>query len=121
MLGLRHHRGHDLRATFISLAQTDGALPHVLKAGTHGLPGASGDIMGQYTRIPYEAVCNEVAKLNASLRAGHVVAFPLAVAVGAKDGICHVAVTTSKKGSASSMIPSPFRVTPPGIEPGIAT
>jgi hypothetical protein len=46
-LGMRHRRGHDLRRTFITLAQVDGARREVLKVMTHG-PSAD-DIVSLYT------------------------------------------------------------------------
>ena len=64
-LAIRHRRGHDLRRTFISLAQADGALPHILERVTHG---PRGDILNQYTTWPWATLCGEVAKLRASLR-----------------------------------------------------
>ncbi|HJU21234.1 MAG TPA: site-specific integrase [Casimicrobiaceae bacterium] len=60
-LGLRHRRLHDLRRTFISLAISDGARPDVLKRVTHGRPG---DIMGVYTELPWETLCEDVGKLK---------------------------------------------------------
>jgi integrase len=60
-LGIRHRRGHDLRRTFISLAQVDGAVPHILERVTHG---PRGDILNQYTTYPWASLCREVAKLK---------------------------------------------------------
>ncbi|MCA9679735.1 MAG: site-specific integrase [Kofleriaceae bacterium] len=66
MLGFRPRRGHDLRRTFITLAQVDGASRDVLTSVTHGRSAT--DIMSLYTTWPWPAVCAEVAKLKLSLR-----------------------------------------------------
>ncbi len=63
-LGMRDRRGHDLRRTFITLAQVDGARREVLKPLTH--PG-NADIVGLYTSFPWPTVCAEVAKLRVFL------------------------------------------------------
>jgi integrase len=62
MLGLRHRRGHDLRRTFITLAQVDGARRDLLKVITHG--PTSGDIMGMYTSFPWASLCAEIEKFK---------------------------------------------------------
>ena len=67
MLGLRRRRGHDLRRTFITLAQVDGARRDLLETVTHG---PRGDIVSIYTTFPWPALCEEVAKLKISLRKG---------------------------------------------------
>jgi len=72
-LKLRRRRQHDLRRTFISLAQLDGALPHILKLVTHG---ASGDIISQYTTLPWPSLCAEVAKLKLELPSRRLRAVP---------------------------------------------
>ena len=61
-LGLRHRRGHDLRRTFITLAQVDGARRDLLKVITHG--PAADDIVSLYTSFPWPSLCAEVAKLQ---------------------------------------------------------
>jgi integrase len=61
MLGLRHRRGHDLRRTFITLAQVDGARRDLLETITHG---PRGNIINVYTTFPWPALCAEVAKLR---------------------------------------------------------
>jgi len=63
-LGLRRRRGHDLRRTFLSLAQIDGARREVLKLVTHG---QKGDILDGYTTFPWATMCAEVAKLKLSI------------------------------------------------------
>jgi integrase len=69
-LGLRQRRKHDCRRTFISLARADGARGEILKWVTHGPPR---NIMDEYTTLPWEALCAEVAKLRLNLRSGLVV------------------------------------------------
>jgi integrase len=66
-LGLRRRRGHDLRRTFITLAQVDGARRDLLETITHG---PRGDIINVYTTFPWPALCEEVAKLKIELREG---------------------------------------------------
>lgn len=65
-LGLRARRGHDLRRTFITLAQVDGARREILNSVTHGRSAT--DIMSLYTTWPWPALCAEVAKLKLTLR-----------------------------------------------------
>lgn len=65
-------RGHDLRRTFITLAQVDGADRFKLEAVTHG---PRGEIIDQYTSFPWPALCAEVSKLKISVREGTVLAF----------------------------------------------
>jgi integrase len=60
-LGLRRRRLHDLRRTFITLAQVDGARRDLLEVITHG---PRGDIVSAYTTYPWSALCAEVAKLS---------------------------------------------------------
>ncbi len=69
MLGMRRRRGHDLRRTFITLAQVDGARRDLLETISHG---PRGDIVSVYTTFPWPALCAEVAKLNIHLREGKV-------------------------------------------------
>lgn len=61
-LGLRHRRGHDLRATFITLAEEGGADPEILKRITHTSPGRTA--YAGYSRPQWETLCREVAKLR---------------------------------------------------------
>jgi hypothetical protein len=58
---VRHRRGHDLRRTFITLAQVDGARRDLLETITHG---PRGNIINVYTTFPWPALCAEVAKLR---------------------------------------------------------
>ena len=69
VLGLRRRRGHDLRRTFVTLAQVDGARRDLLETITHG---PRGDIINVYTSFPWPALCAEVAKLKIELREGKV-------------------------------------------------
>jgi hypothetical protein len=66
MLGLRSRRFHDARRTFISLAQADGALPHVLKLITH----TPAEVIDLYTTLPWRTLCDAVGKLKLELRQG---------------------------------------------------
>lgn len=70
-LGLRARRQHDLRRSFITLAQVDGARRDLLEVVTHG---PRGDIMTAYTSFPWSALCAEVAKLSIDRRGSHVAA-----------------------------------------------
>ena len=79
-LGLRvragarqNRRGHDMRRTFITLAQVDGVRRNLLEAVTHG---PRGDIMSAYTTLPWPSLCDEISKLRISVREGTLVAFP---------------------------------------------
>src|ERR1022692_978429 len=64
-LGLRERRGHDLRRTFVTLAQVDGARRDLLETMSHG---PRGDIVSIYTSFPWPALCAEIAKLKIELR-----------------------------------------------------
>ena len=64
-LGMRRRRGHDLRRTFITLAQEDGARRDVLQVITHAPNPA--DVMSLYTSYPWSTLCAEVAKLQIAL------------------------------------------------------
>jgi integrase len=68
-LGLRRRRGHDLRRTFITLAQVDGARRDLLETITHG---PRGDIINVYTSFPWPALCAEVQKLKIELLEGKI-------------------------------------------------
>jgi integrase len=71
-LGLRKRRQHDLRRTFISLAQADGARKDVLRWITHG---PTGDIMDTYTTLPWPTLCEAVSSLRIYVREGQVIPF----------------------------------------------
>jgi integrase len=58
-LGMRRRRQYDARRTFISLARGDGASKDILRWVTHG---PTGDIVDDYTTLPWPALCGEVAK-----------------------------------------------------------
>lgn len=63
-LGLRQRRQHDGRRTFVSLLRGDGGRPDIVDLIAWGKePGVRGD----YTSIPYPALCAEVTKLNLRL------------------------------------------------------
>ncbi len=74
-LGFRLRRVHDARRTFISLAQADGARRDILRWITHG---PEGDIVSDYTTLPFETLCEEVVKLKIGLLEGEVVELPRA-------------------------------------------
>ncbi|MBL8933974.1 MAG: site-specific integrase [Archangium sp.] len=54
-------RVHDLRRTFITLAQADGGLPASVRSITHT---GKRDILDLYTSLPWEAKCAAVASLR---------------------------------------------------------
>jgi integrase len=68
-LGYRPRRQHDARSTFISLCLADGGRKDILRWVTH--PPA--DQMDEYTRLPWEALCEEVAKLRIQRRDGQLI------------------------------------------------
>lgn len=78
-LGLRRRRQHDLRATFITLAQVDGAQQEILEWITHG---PRGNITNVYTRFPWAARCEQVAKLKIRRLSADEIAERLNVTVG---------------------------------------
>jgi hypothetical protein len=63
-LGLRARHQHDMRRSFITLAQKAGANRDVLKTITHA---ARGQIMDLYTAFDWETKCDAVAKLQLGL------------------------------------------------------
>jgi hypothetical protein len=65
LLALRRRRGHDLRRTFITLAEVDGGRRDLLESITHG---TRADIVSVYTTFPWPALCDEVKKLRIRLR-----------------------------------------------------
>jgi len=103
LLKLRPRRGHDLRRTFITLAQVDGARKDILEAISHG---PRGDIVSVYTTFPWPVLCAEVAKLKIEPA---VVRIPR----GLVDKTRYTAVT----GEQSSRNRWTKRATPAGFEP----
>jgi hypothetical protein len=79
-IGLRARRQHDARRTFISIARADGAVADTLHFATHG---PDGDIMDDYTTLPWPALCAEVAKVRINLREGKLLELPRPVALAA--------------------------------------
>jgi integrase len=77
LVKLRARGGHDLRRTFITLAQVDGARRDLLETITHG---PRGNIISVYSSFPWPALCAEVEKLRVSLKAGELVAMPVRLA-----------------------------------------
>jgi integrase len=79
-LGLRRRRQHDLRRTFITLARIDGARRDVLEVITHA---PRGDILDQYTSLPWPLLCEAVSALQLELREAQVIELRAAVNAGA--------------------------------------
>jgi integrase len=67
LLGLRTRRQHDARRTFVSLGIADGARKDILRWVSHG---PVGDIVDLYTTLPWQTLCEEVAKLKIRLLEG---------------------------------------------------
>jgi len=91
VLGLRQRRQYDSRRTFISLAQADGARKDILRWITHG---PDGDIVSIYTTLPWNALCEEVAKLRITLRDGRLIQLPKAANARGGDQNFTTPVTT---------------------------
>jgi integrase len=70
VLGMRSRRTHDSRRTFISLGIADGARKEILKWISHG---PTGDIMDDYTTLPWPTLCAEIACMKLELREGRIV------------------------------------------------
>ena len=79
-IGLRARRQHDARRTFISIARADGAVADKLHFATHG---PNGEIMDDYTTLPWPTLCDEVSKAKISLREGKLIEMPMPLAIGA--------------------------------------
>jgi integrase len=105
-LGLRERRGHDLRRTFVTLAQVDGARRDLLETMSHG---PRGDIVSVYTTFPWPALCAEIAKLKIELRSD-------GFGNGGSKAFATAFATAHVKGR-NRWLKS---VTPSGIEPEIA-
>jgi hypothetical protein len=93
-IGLRTRRLHDLRRTFITLARTDGARKDVLEVVTHG---SRGDIVDVYSSLPWQLLCEEIAKLKLALPTyptltpdGEPSEFATALATGAAEGTAQI-------------------------------
>lgn len=105
---------HAMRATFISLAITDGARADVLERVTHS--GLRGGAFAGYVRLPWEAVCAEVAKLRIEGRVAQVIALP--VAVGARASrVDRDSRRDSRRNRAISLA---LRLPGEGVEPSCA-
>jgi hypothetical protein len=72
------------RRTFISIARADGAVADTLHFATHG---PDGDIMDDYTTMPWPALCAEVAKVRISLREGKLLEMPMLLAADGTSGL----------------------------------
>jgi integrase len=106
LLQLRTRRGHDLRRTFITLAQVDGARRDLLETITHG---PRGDIVSLYTTFPWPALCDEVKKLRIDLRDAR--------SADGESGEFATTFATTQRKARNRWRSS---VTPSGIEPEIA-
>lgn len=70
-LGLNaERRQYDSRRTFLSIAQGDGASQDLIRWVTHG---ARGNVVDDYTSIPWVPICNEMLKLRIELLSGQLV------------------------------------------------
>ena len=79
VLDLRHRRSHDLRRSFITHAQQDGAAPHVLIRLTHPSAKKATAFAG-YTEFQWADYCRELSKLSVDVPADFgVVALPMVV------------------------------------------
>ncbi len=103
VLGLRLRRQYDSRRTFISLALADGARKDILRWITHG---PDGDIVSVYTTLPWNVLCEEVAKLRIALRDGRLIQLPKAASVRGDDlNFTTVATTDTVRQPKSLSIP----------------
>jgi integrase len=86
-LGLRHEgrARHAMRATFLTLLETDGANMSIAARATHKSQVGVGGAVGGYLRSGWPALCAEVGKLNLTTRRGDVIALPKVAVVGAGD------------------------------------
>jgi site-specific recombinase XerD len=80
-IGIRPRRTHDTRRTFISLARANGANKDILRQVTHQ---PEGDQVDDYTTLPWETLCTEVAKLKIKLLEGKLL--PLSAVANAGVG-----------------------------------
>lgn len=84
-LGLRRRTTHDLRATFITLAEDAGVPPHVVRQLTH--PGRSRDAYQGYSRPAWETLCRELGRLVIDRRPDAIVTrLPIAAAASSSGG-----------------------------------
>lgn len=60
-LGLHHHRVHDARRTFVSIARSNGARAEVLRDITHA-PART--VFDMYTSFSWEAKCETVLSVK---------------------------------------------------------
>jgi hypothetical protein len=85
-LGFRHRRFHDLRATFITLAEDAGAAPQVIESITH-TKRSYGSAYRGYSRIQWETKGREVAKLAITRpQPAEADIIPIAAALGGRRG-----------------------------------
>lgn len=92
-LGLRPRRVHDFRRTFISLLRGAGADEGHVQLITHG---PRGDVMSDYTTLPWADLCRTVGLLRIEMRDGRLLQLPRAATAG--YGASELPVTTGPNG-----------------------
>jgi len=105
-VGLRARRQHDTRRTFISIARADGARPDILRWATHG---PTGDIVDEYTTLPWATLCEEVAKVRIRVLEGTLIELPLAAAAGSVIELASAPVDRAKIAPVIPLVPSQHR------------
>lgn len=115
-LGLRHRRGHDLRASFITWAVVDKASETALNACTH--TPKSQRAFDKYNRIPWAARCEAVSSLKVKAHAparGELI--PLKAVAGENPLSESSVVTPPLPNGANMRIVGRKQVEAAGIEP----
>src|SRR5262245_26081329 len=82
ILGWRHGRHYDMRATFITLALEDGADPHIIETRVTHTRKKRSAFEGYNRGLQWERTCVEIAKLKISRRPAsrsEVIGLPVAV------------------------------------------
>ncbi len=115
VLGMRSRRTHDTRRTFISLGIADGARKDILKWVSHG---PSGDVMDDYTTLPFEALCAEIAKMRLELREGQIVQMRQ-VSGSSCDTICDAEMGDPKMLNVDRVLELKMAVPRAGLEPAL--
>lgn len=113
VLGMRHRGGHDLRATMISLARSDGAAPTILRRTTHKPPR---EVLEGYTTYEWDVVCREVSKFKIQRKqTGKILAIPKASVVAANGFATPFATTENQPMAFTGRNQEPT----PGLESGV--
>lgn len=109
--GLRRRRFHDARRTLISLALADGASKDILRWATHT---GKGDIVDQYTTLPWATLCEHVGKLKIGLREGKLLRLAAsaepALRLPERPAPATVSATVAPKSGLSGLIPETSEV-----------